>query len=154
MKKLHLLAALFVMSVLGILGPVQSAFADGATVTRYVTIAGTQTIPFTNPCTGATGQATINYNETFTLVERPVETYSLSWKFDGSFLLVPGDPAQPTSSGHFVQLQTVGGGMNDVRSFVLVARGTTSDGYPFSVTFINDLIESATGITIAFDKCL
>ncbi len=129
------------------------ARAEGASVSPTVTLNGTATLSFTNPCTGETGTATIVFTSVFVLVARPNNTFSLANETIGYFTLVPDDPTTATITGHFVRTDTFGGGMNDVETVVLTARGTASDGSSFTVQFIMHLNETGTGVTLSFDKC-
>jgi hypothetical protein len=126
------------------------AKADGATVTPTITLNGTQTFPFTNPCTGETGTATIYFTSVFVLVERPTNTFSLANETIGYFTLVT---STTTITGHFVRTDTFGGGMNDVETIALMAQGTASDGSSFTIRFIFHLNETGTGVTLSFDTC-
>jgi hypothetical protein len=126
------------------------ARADSATVTRTITLNGVTSFPFTNPCTGEAGTATIYFTSVFVLVHRANDTYSLANETIGYFTLV-----NPTStiSGHFVRADTFAGGTNDVETIAFSAHGTASDGTAFTIQFVFHLNETGTGVTLSFDKC-
>jgi hypothetical protein len=143
--------ALLVVATGLLLAAAGAAHADPATVTTQV-VKETNTIPFTNPCTGETGTATITYTAVFQETDRPVDTFNLVTNFSGDFVLVPDSGA--TITGHFVQTYVIGGGENLTLSSVLTAQGTTSDGSHFSLHFQIINAENGYGVLVVdLTKC-
>src|SRR6266511_6160849 len=50
---------------------------DGTGGVTHQVVKDTATIPFTNPCAGETGTATITFRGVFEQTDRPVDTYNL-----------------------------------------------------------------------------
>jgi hypothetical protein len=132
-NRLSRAAALLVTATVVLLTAAGAAHADPATATTQV-VTETTTIPFTNPCTGQTGTATITYTAVSHQTDRPVDTYSLVNNFSGDFVLVLDSGARIT--GHFADTYVIGGGENLTLSSVLTAQGTASDGSRFSLHFL------------------
>lgn len=139
------MALLVVATGLLLLTAAGAAHADPATVTTQV-VKETNTIPFTNPCTGETGTATITYTAVFQETDRPVDTFSLVNNFSGDFVLVLDSGA--TITGHFVQTYVIGGGENLTLNSVLTAQGTASDGSRFSLHFQVVQAENGLGVLV------
>ncbi|HEV8647872.1 MAG TPA: hypothetical protein VG276_00345 [Actinomycetes bacterium] len=145
------MALLVVATGLLLLTAAAAAHADPATVTTQV-VKETNTIPFTNPCTGETGTATITYTAVFQETDRPVDTFSLVNNFSGDFVLVLDSGA--TITGHFVQTYVIGGGENLTLNSVLTAQGTASDGSRFSLQFQVIQAENGLGVLVVdLTKC-
>src|SRR6266542_4109757 len=123
-RRLGRAAALLVTATVVLLAAAGAAHADQATATTQV-IDETATIPFTNPCNGETGTATITYKVIFHQTDRPVDTYSLVDNLSGDFVLVLDSGA--TITGHFVETGVIGGGENLTLSSVLTAQATARD---------------------------
>ena len=143
MKTLRKLASLAAISTLLLLAGAGTALAGGATVTQQV-VKATSTIPFTNPCTGQTGTAAIDYTAVFEQTDRPVGTVSLLNNITGDFVLVLDSGA--TITGHFADTFVIGGGENLTLSSVLTAHGTASDGSSFSLHY--QVIKAQNGMGI------
>ena len=143
MKTLRKLASLAAISTLLLLAGAGAALAGGATVTQQV-VKATSTIPFTNPCTGQTGTAAIDYTAVFEQTDRPVGTVSLLNNITGDFVLVLDSGA--TITGHFADTFVIGGGENLTLSSVLTAHGTASDGSNFSLHY--QVIKAQNGMGI------
>jgi hypothetical protein len=149
-NRLSRAAALLVTSTVLLLTAAGAAHAE-ATITTQV-VNDTTTIPFTNPCTGQTGTATIAYTAVFHQTDRPVDTYSLVNNFSGDFVLVLDSGA--TITGHFVDTFVIGGGENLTLSSVLTAQGTASDGSRFSLHFQVIQAENGLGVLVVdLQKC-
>jgi len=144
-KALHKLGGLIAASALLLLAGAGTALADGATVTQQV-VKATSTMPFTNPCTGQAGTATISYTAVFERTDRPDGTFSLLSNFAGDFVLVLDSGT--TITGHFADTFVIGGGENLTLSSVLTARGTASDGSSFSLHYQVIQAENGFGILI------
>lgn len=144
-RRLGRAAALLVTATVVLLAAAGAAHADQATATTQV-IDETATIPFTNPCNGETGTATITYKVIFHQTDRPVDTYSLVDNLSGDFVLVLDSGA--TITGHFVETGVIGGGENLTLSSVLTAQGTASDGSHFSLHFQVIQAENGLGVLV------
>ena len=150
-RRLGRAAALLVTATVVLLAAAGAAHADQATATTQV-IDETATIPFTNPCNGETGTATITYKVIFHQTDRPVDTYSLVDNLSGDFVLVLDSGA--TITGHFVETGVIGGGENLTLSSVLTAQGTASDGSRFSLHFQVIQAENGLGVLVVdLQKC-
>jgi hypothetical protein len=114
-------------------------------VTHQV-VQATDTIPFTNPCTGETGTATITYTAVFEQTDRPVDTFSLVSNISGDFVLVLDSGS--TITGHFADTFVLGGGENLTLASVLTAQGTASDGSMFSLHFMIVQAENGFGVLV------
>jgi hypothetical protein len=145
MRTIHKLCGLIAMSALLLLAGAGTALAGGATVTRQA-VKATSTMPFTDPCTGQTGTATISYIAVLEQTDRPDGTFSLVNNFSGDFVLMLDSGT--TITGHFVDTFVIGGGENLTLSNVLTARGTASDGSPFALHFQVIKAENGLGILI------
>jgi hypothetical protein len=130
-----------------------AAADNGATTTTDVTINGTQTIAFVNPCdTDQTGTAVITYNGIFHETDRPNHTYSLVSNLAGDFVLTLD--AGGTITGHFATTFVIGGGENNTLSNVLTAEGTADDGSPFTIHFLVVQAQNGLGVFIVdLQKC-
>jgi len=126
------------------------AVADGdATTTTDVTIQGTATVPFTNPCvTGQTGTAEVTFNAVFHRTDRPADvgTFSLLSNLTGDFILTLD--SGETITGHFVDTFVIGGGENLTSSDLLIAQGRADDGSRFSLRFRIIQAENGLGVLV------
>ena len=138
-------AMLVVVPTLLVLVATAPARADGATVTHQV-VKDTDTIAFTNPCTGETGTATITFTAVFEQTDRPVDTFSLVMNFTGDFVLVLDSGS--TITGRFVNTFVLGGGENLTLASVLTAQGTASDGSMFLLHFMIVQAENGFGVLV------
>ena len=145
MKTLAKLAGVLTIPALLLLAAAGTALADGATVTQQV-VKATSTIPFTDPCTGQTGTATIDYTAVFEQTDRPTGTVSLLSNVAGDFVLVL-DSGQ-TITGHFVSTFVLGGGQNTTIGSILTAHGRASDGSLFSLHYQVIQAENGLGILV------
>lgn len=142
--KRHIRAAtLVVVPTLLVLVATAPARADGAMVTHQV-VKDTATMPFTNPCTGETGTATITFTAVFEKTDRPVDTFSLVSNIAGDFVLVLD--SGPTITGHFANTFVIGGGENLTLASVLTAEGNSSDGSRFSLHFM--IVQAENGFAV------
>ena len=143
----RMLLAVIAAGALALIPPAVAGAANGAGAT--VTRDETATLPFTNPCTGATGEITVTYKEVVNEVnaEGPPLLHT-TVSVVGDFVLSDG------STGHFVQhgnLEAAPGGL--VAPGTLEAHGTTADGSQFSLHFVTQSNDAPPETSITFEHC-
>jgi hypothetical protein len=132
---------------LAVLGSGTAAFADGAVVIHNKVQDETIVIDFTNPCTGQTDQLTLVQSGNNHTTLRPHETLSAHDNFHGTFTFLDG------TSGKFVAVNTIAGGVNGVETSIIRARGTTPDGEPVATDFHFHFTQNGNGeIVVEFAK--
>jgi hypothetical protein len=143
----RMLLALITSGALALTGATiaNAAPTDGATVTRDETL----TLPFTNPCTGATSQITI----TFKVVANGVNAggpplFHFTQSLVGDFALSDG------TTGHFTLHTDIEANPNgSVAHSTTEAYGTTADGSQFSLHFVSQSNDAPPDTSITFDHC-
>jgi hypothetical protein len=119
--------------------------SDGATVIRDVT----QTLPFTNPCTGATSELTITYKVVTNEVNADgPPLLHVTQSYVGDFALSDG------TTGHFTMhgsLEATPDGL--VAPSTTEAHGTTADGSQYSLHFVALGVGTPPQITVKFEHC-
>jgi hypothetical protein len=127
--------------------------SDGATVSRDVT----QTIPYTNPCTGENGTLTVTYTEVINTVgSATMPTFHATSTLVGDFTLV--EPREPVTTGHFVTHGSFEGIPNGTPSgaiglMTVEAHGTTADGSQYSLHFVTLSFGVPPEVTVKFEHC-
>ncbi len=135
------------------------ALGDGAgavsvTQTFHNTV---QTMPVTNPCTGANGTVTTTYNgvahATFLTSGIGAGTGWITFTLTGTFVLTPDDPSQPTFTGHVTVWD---GGSFNLNNFattmIFIIHATGSDGSTLTFHQVAHVSVSASGIFLSFNK--
>lgn len=122
-----------------------AAPTDGATVTRDLT----QTLPFTNPCTGTTGEITITFKVVTNAVNQDgPPLFHLTQSLVGDFALSDG------TTGHFTLHTNMEAAPNGlVTPSTTEAHGTTTDGSPFSLHFASQSNDMPSQVSLSFDHC-
>ncbi len=122
----------------------------------------TQTIPSTNPCSGAPGMFAITYDgafhTTFLTSGIGAGTGWVTFTITGDFVFTPFDPSQPTFTGDFTLWDGASFNLdNFAATGILAVKGTGSDGSTLQfhdvmhITVLDPLSSSPT-IVVSFDK--
>jgi hypothetical protein len=142
-----MLLALITTGALALAPPsiANAAPTSGATVTRDET----QTLPYTNPCTGATGQITITFKVVTNAVNQEgPPLFHFTQSLVGDFAVSDG------TTGHFTlhsDLEATPDGL--VAHSTTEAHGTTADGSPFTLHFVTQSNDAPPQASISFDHC-
>ena len=146
----RMLPAVIAASAFALSAPALAGAANGAgaTVTRDEVV----TIPYTNPCTGTTGEITLTYQEVLNEVnaDGPPRIHVTAADV-GDFTLSDGTTGHFTMHGSF---EATGNGL--VVHDTTEAHGTTADGTPFSLHFVsqtNGPAPGEPGIGLSFEHC-
>jgi hypothetical protein len=146
------LAIAIVAAAVAAMAVVPAALGNGADVTTQVVKDVTQTIPFTNPCTGETAMVTITYDGVVHQVNRPNDTFMTVTNIRGTFFLDPDAPGAPNVRGTFSSNDIIAAGSNTANTQVLKASGVDDNGQPFELDVVIHLTMSSSGQTISFTQ--
>jgi hypothetical protein len=149
---MHKLALMLVAAAIAAVAVAPAALAGGADVTTQVVKDVTETIQFTNPCTGETGMATLTYSGVFHQVNRPNETFMSISNIRGAFFLDPDAPGAPNVRGTFSSNDIIAAGSNTANTQVLKATGADDNGQPFELKVVIHLTVSSSGQTVSFTQ--
>ena len=116
-----------------------------------------QSMPSSNPCTGASGTLTLTFNGVFHVTEltsgKGAGTDWATGTMTGTFVFTPDDSSQPSFTGHFATWFGQNDNLqNGVQTSTFSVHGTGSDGSTLTFHEVAHMSISATGITVSFDK--
>jgi hypothetical protein len=98
--RLRLLAWLTGLALAGaLLAPTAALAAD----TETIHLSGTESMPDVNPCSGATGTRTTDFQVVFHSTALDNGTFHITGTLTGTISFVPNDPSQPTYTGHVAE---------------------------------------------------
>ena len=139
------LLAVIIAGALALATPASAQISSGATVSHGLT----QTIPYLNPCTGATGELTITYTVTANGVnEDGPPFFHFTQTVVGDFSLDDG------TTGHFTTHTAIeANGDGGVIPSTTEAHGTTADGAQFSLHFVSLSNDEPPQVTLSFEHC-
>jgi hypothetical protein len=129
---------------------------DGAVTSTRIFKAVTQTFPFTNPCSGSRGTATMTFSGvmqvTYQTSGPSSGTFRVSGNEIGTSVLTPTDPAQPSYNGQFTrQFATTITPDTGIATTTLNIHGVGSDGSQLNFQLVQHMAMSATRVIVSFD---
>lgn len=133
--------------------PAEPVPDDGVVTSTHIFRNVTQRFPFTNPCSGAPGTATFTFSGVMQVTSLPgAATFQVSGNETGSGVLAPGDPTQPSYSGHFAsRFDSTTTPDTGTATTTLTMHGVGSDGSQRNFHLVQLVTMSATGMIVAFD---
>jgi hypothetical protein len=150
--RLRMLAWGAVLGLLVALLTPMAALARADTTTTH--FSDTASFPDVNPCSGATGTATLDFKGVLHITTLDNGTFHETSTTTGTFTFVPDVPSQPTYTGHFANWfgQNVNSrNFTETSTFNIVLRG--SDGSRLTVHELTHLTVHADGtVTVEFEK--
>jgi hypothetical protein len=152
-----LAVSLVVVALLLFTAAVVSAAGAGAVSFTQTFHNATDSFPAANPCSGASGTATLTYNGVFHATQltsgQGAGTFWATGTMTGDFVFAPDDASQPTFTGHFASWFGDNNNLqNGTETSTFNLHGTGSDGSTLTFHDVAHLSISATGITVFFDK--
>jgi hypothetical protein len=135
--------------------------ASPPTVTTTVVIGGTSTMPSANPCSGATGTVTLDFNSVLHITDQGTNSeglsvYHVSGTTVGTLTFVPDDSSQPSYTGHFAapfSTQATPPALGFVVTDALEVVAGGSDGSVLNVHLIKQLTRLPSGeVVVDFSK--
>ena len=150
-------ASFVVVALLLFTAVVASAAGAGAVSYTQTFHNATDSFPAVNPCSGASGNATLTYNGVFhvtTLTSgQGAGTFWATGTMTGDFVFAPDNATQPTYTGHFASWFGDNDNLrNGTETSTFNLHGVGSDGSSLKFHEVAHLSISATGITVFFDK--
>jgi hypothetical protein len=129
---------------------------EGAVTSTYIFTDVTQGVPFANPCTGASGTATMTFSGVLHLTSLSsgpgAGTFQVSGNETGSGQLNPTDPTLPSYSGHFTsQFDTNTHADNGTATINVNIHAVGSDGSQLNVHLVEQVTITTTGVVFSFD---
>jgi hypothetical protein len=122
-----------------------------ATETDTVHVSGAGTEPLTNPCSGASGMLTFEFNGVVHTTTLDSGTFQGSATNTGTWTFVPDDPTQPSYAGHlasFSEQNFTSKNFTLTDSFYVVLHG--SDGSLLRLRAFFHVTTNANGAVTAF----
>ena len=154
MRRMRLIGAALAVATLGLASTsVALAGGNGAQTFTQHDHGLTMVIHDVNPCTGAPATITLVVNDVFHGTINKTGSW-FTGTIEGTFSLVPDDPAQPSYTGHFAQWFGDENNLrNDVEHSTANIHGVGSDGSRLSFHENAQAAMNANGvITVSFDK--
>jgi hypothetical protein len=150
--RLRMLAWGAVLGLLVALLTPMAALAQAETTTTHFSDTGS--FPEVNPCSGATGTATVDFKGVRHITALDNGTFHETGTDTGTFTFVPDDPSQPTYTGHFASWfgQNVNSrNFTETSTFNVALKG--SDGSRLTVHLVAHVTLHADGTaTVEFEK--
>jgi hypothetical protein len=88
---------------LALAGALLAPTAALATDTETIHSSGTESMPDVNPCSGATGTRTTDFQVVFHSTALDNGTFHITGTLTGTISFVPNDPSQPTYTGKLLE---------------------------------------------------